>query len=1002
MHIAKKWIYAKPFVDEPTLDNFQLVEEPVPELKDGEFMIRAHYLSVDPYMRIYMLASPTGSTMIGGQVGQVIESKHADFPVGAYAFAQVGWRTVSVCDPAKFETRKPYVLPELGSLPVSLGMGALGTVGNTAYFGLLEICQPKEGETVVVSGAAGAVGSIVGQIAKIKGCRVIGIAGTVEKCEWLREIGFDGAINYKEENIEQALRQLAPDGVDCYFDNVGGRTSELVQGQMKQFGRIAVCGTISMYNASEPTRVADPQLTFVWKQLVQEGFSVHRWTDRWFEGVHQNLQWIQEGKIKVRETITEGFENMPRAFIEMMKGGNVGKAVLIRRRYSTGTTVARKWIYAKTFKGEPNHGNFRLETEPLPTTLQKGEFLAEAEYLSVDPYMRPYMLAYPEGSLMIGGQIARVTRSENDHFPVGASVFGQFGWRTHTVCDPDRLEKDKPYVLPDFGTLPKSLGLGILGMPGNTAYFGLQELCQPKPGETVVVSGAAGAVGSVVGQIAKIKGCRAIGIAGSEEKCAWLRKIGFDGAINYKRNDVYGELKQAAPKGVDCYFDNVGGSVTETVLKQMNVYGRIAVCGAISNYNSAVGKVTDPQRQFVFKQLRMEGFLVWRWNDRWLEGIEGNLRWIREGRLVYEETITEGFERTPDAFIDMLRGGNTGKAVVKVRPRTKMVLARKWMYVKRPEGEPKVTDFSIKEEELPALEAGDFLVETEYFSLDAGLRGYMELGALPVGSPVVGMTLAKVIESKNDKFPVGVVVCARLGWATHAVFNQQKQKELQPYIVPHVEGHSRAIGLGPLGLSGNTAYFGFLEICKPKRGETVVVSAAAGAVGSLVGQIAKLKGCHVVGLAGTEEKCAWLREIGFDAVINYRVGSVREQLAELTPRGVDCYFDNVGGELTELVRERMNLYGRISVCGAVSSYNGKPASVMDPQRDFVSKQLRQEGFVVFRWLSRWMEGIEQMREWLEQGKLVHRETVYEGFETAPNSFINMLRGDNIGKAVLKV
>ncbi|XP_050079921.1 prostaglandin reductase 1-like [Anopheles maculipalpis] len=338
-----------------------------------------------------------------------------------------------------------------------------------------------------------------------------------------------------------------------------------------------------------------------------------------------------------------------------------------RRFYSSESAVARKWIYAKTFKGEPSHANFRLETEPLPTALRQGEFLAQAEYLSVDPYMRPYMLAYPEGSLMIGGQIARVTQSANEQFPVGANIFGQFGWRTHTVCDPDALEKDKPYVLPDFGPLPRSLGLGILGMPGNTAYFGLRELCQPRAGETIVVSGAAGAVGSVVGQIGKNLGCRVIGIAGSDAKCQWLEKdLGFDGTINYKRNNVYAELKTVAPKGVDCYFDNVGGDITETVLKQMNVYGRIAVCGAISNYNSAVGKVADPQRQFVFKQLRMEGFLVWRWNDRWMEGIEANLQSIREGRLAYEETITEGFDKMPDAFIDMLRGGNTGKAVVKV------------------------------------------------------------------------------------------------------------------------------------------------------------------------------------------------------------------------------------------------------------------------------------------------------------------------------------------------
>ncbi|XP_050071233.1 prostaglandin reductase 1-like [Anopheles maculipalpis] len=326
-YTAQKWIYAKPFAKEPTLENFQLVEEPVPQLQDGEFMIRAMYLSVDPYMRIYTLNSPTGSTMIGGQVGEVIESRNAQFPVGSYAFAQVGWRTISVCNPAEFETRKPYVLPDFGTLPISLGMGALGTVGNTAYFGFLEICKPKPGETVVVSGAAGAVGSMVGQIAKIKGCRAIGIAGSREKCQWLEEIGFDGTINYKEENIAASLKQLAPDGVDCYFDNVGGQTSEAVKGQMKPFGRISVCGTISMYN-DRPVQVVDPQLDFVWKQLMQEGFSVHRWTDRWFEGVEQNMQWIKDGKIKVRETVTEGFQNMPQAFIDMMKGGNIGKAVV--------------------------------------------------------------------------------------------------------------------------------------------------------------------------------------------------------------------------------------------------------------------------------------------------------------------------------------------------------------------------------------------------------------------------------------------------------------------------------------------------------------------------------------------------------------------------------------------------------------------------------------------------------------------------------------------------
>uniref|UniRef100_A0A182P183 Prostaglandin reductase 1 n=1 Tax=Anopheles epiroticus TaxID=199890 RepID=A0A182P183_9DIPT len=335
--------------------------------------------------------------------------------------------------------------------------------------------------------------------------------------------------------------------------------------------------------------------------------------------------------------------------------------------------VARKWIYAKPFEGLPNDGNFRLEEETLPEP-GENEFVAEAEFLSVDPYMRPYMASYPAGSVMIGGQVAKVTASRHAQFPVGAYVFGNFGWRTHTLVKPDGVvggqrADDKPYVLPAFGSHPRSLGLGVLGMPGNTAYFGLLELCQPKEGETVVVSGAAGAVGSVVGQIAKIKGCRVVGVAGTDDKCAWLRTLGFDATINYRTvgpDGFGGALKEAAPKGVDCYFDNVGGYISEAVTGQMNLYGRIAVCGTISNYSEAPVRVRDPQREFVFKQLRQEGFIVTRWRQRWMEGIEQNLRWIEEGKLRYQETVTDGFERMPHAFVSMLTGGNTGKAVVKV------------------------------------------------------------------------------------------------------------------------------------------------------------------------------------------------------------------------------------------------------------------------------------------------------------------------------------------------
>jgi prostaglandin reductase 1 len=226
------------------------------------------------------------------------------------------------------------------------------------------------------------------------------------------------------------------------------------------------------------------------------------------------------------------------------------------------------------------------------------------------------------------------------------------------------------YVLPAMDQHSRSLGLGVLGMPGNTAYFGFLEICHPKAGETVVVTGAGGAVGSIVGQIAKIKGCRVIGFAGTDAKCKWLEEeLGFDVAINYKQPNIYKLLKEAAPKGVDCYFDNVGGELSSTIISQMNLFGRISVCGAISAYNAdpkAYPQVPILQPTFVFNQLLMEGFIVHRWADRWMEGIKQNYQWIKEGKIKYHETVSEGFENMPQTFIDMLNGKNTGKAIVKV------------------------------------------------------------------------------------------------------------------------------------------------------------------------------------------------------------------------------------------------------------------------------------------------------------------------------------------------
>lgn len=334
---------------------------------------------------------------------------------------------------------------------------------------------------------------------------------------------------------------------------------------------------------------------------------------------------------------------------------------------------AKKYVLVKHFVNEPKATDLKLVEEELPP-LQNGEYLAEAEYLSVDPYMRPYVARFPSGITMIGSQVAKIVESKNPDFPVGKRIVGSFGWRTHTIVNPKATKSEaaliQSYILPDIGDLPPSLGLGVLGMPGNTAYFGLMEICTPKSGETIVISGAAGAVGSHVGQIAKTLGLTVIGICGSDDKCKWLtEEMGFDSVINYKTMPVATSLRKAAPQGVDCYFDNVGGDISSTVIYQMKLFGRVAVCGSISSYDadaSSLPKCTLLQPAMVFHELKMEGFLVTRWQDRWFEGIEKNLQWIREGKLQYRETVTNGFENMFDAFVGMLRGNNFGKAIVKV------------------------------------------------------------------------------------------------------------------------------------------------------------------------------------------------------------------------------------------------------------------------------------------------------------------------------------------------
>ena len=332
-------------------------------------------------------------------------------------------------------------------------------------------------------------------------------------------------------------------------------------------------------------------------------------------------------------------------------------------------SVNRQFKLAARPVGLPKESDFSLVDSKMPSPAE-GQVLVKSAYLSVDPYMRgritgvrTYADPVNIGEVMPGGTVGQVVESKASGFAAGDYVTGFWGWQEFAAVDPKTLTKLDPKLA------PVSTALGVLGMPGMTAYFGFLEICEPKPGETVLVSGAAGAVGSLVGQIAKIKGCRAVGIAGTDDKVAWMTKdLGFDAAFNYKSiSDYTAKLKELCPNGIDCYFDNVGGAITDAVFPLMNVYGRISICGQISQYSLEKPEPGPRLLSLVLvKQIKVEGFLVFRWQNRYQEGIAQMAQWLREGKLKHREEIVEGFENTVKAFIGMLKGDNTGKMLVKI------------------------------------------------------------------------------------------------------------------------------------------------------------------------------------------------------------------------------------------------------------------------------------------------------------------------------------------------
>ncbi len=334
---------------------------------------------------------------------------------------------------------------------------------------------------------------------------------------------------------------------------------------------------------------------------------------------------------------------------------------------------AKRVVLVSRPAGEPRASDFRIE-EFAPPSPGPGEVLLRTIWLSLDPYMRgrmsdapSYAAPVPIGGVMEGGTVSEVIASNNPGFATGDIVLSRAGGQTHAISDGKGLTR----IDPRLG--PVSTAVGVLGMPGMTAYTGLLDIGKPQAGETVVVAAASGAVGSAVGQIAKIKGARAVGVAGGKDKCDYVRKeLGFDDCLDHRDPDLAAKLKDACPKGIDVYFENVGGAVLEAVFPLLNAFARMPVCGLIAQYNDTEAKAPKwagaMMRSVLTKRLTIRGFIVFDFAARHGDFLRDMSQWVREGKVKYKECITEGLDSAPGAFMGLLKGANFGKQLVRVGP----------------------------------------------------------------------------------------------------------------------------------------------------------------------------------------------------------------------------------------------------------------------------------------------------------------------------------------------
>ena len=340
------------------------------------------------------------------------------------------------------------------------------------------------------------------------------------------------------------------------------------------------------------------------------------------------------------------------------------------------STTNRQIVLASRPEGEPSSANFRLVEHPVPeaASLAEGQVLVRHQFLSLDPYMRgrmnegrSYAQPQPLDEVMIGGTVGTVVASKHAGYAAGDTVVGMGGWQEYAVVD-----GNQPGLLRKVDTthVPASAYLGAVGMPGVTAWVGLTQIIAPKEGETVVVSAASGAVGGAVGQLAKARGCRAVGLAGGPDKCRYVtEELGFDACIDYKQHpdlkSLSTALKQACPQGIDGYFENVGGMILDAVMLRMNAFGRIAFCGMISGYNGEPIPMQNPSLILV-SRLKLQGFIVSEHMALWPPALKELGGMVATGKLKYRETVAEGIAAAPEAFLGLLKGRNFGKQLVRL------------------------------------------------------------------------------------------------------------------------------------------------------------------------------------------------------------------------------------------------------------------------------------------------------------------------------------------------